>query len=59
MVYRSKFFEGVDGFEWVTLLYGDWLNNRRIYGLIGMITPAEFELNYYAQINLGNRLVPK
>ena len=59
MVYRSKFFEGVDGFEWATLLYVDWFNNRRIHGSIGMITPAEFERNYYAQISLGNKLVPE
>ena len=59
MVYRSKPFEGVDGFEWATLLYVDWFNNRRIHESIGMITPAEFERNYYAQISLGNKLVPK
>ena len=32
----------------------DWFNNRRIHGSIGMITPAEFERNYYARISLGN-----
>ena len=59
MVYRSGPFEGVDGLEWSTLLYVDWSNNRRICGWIGTITPAEYERNYYAQISLGNKLVPK
>ena len=54
MVYRRGPFEGVDDLEWATLLYVDWFNNRRIHGSIGMITPAEFERNYYAQISLGN-----
>ena len=59
MVYRSGPFEGVDGLEWATLLHVKWFNNRRICGWIGMITPAEFELNYYAQVSLGNKLVSK
>ena len=59
MVYRSGPFEEVEGLEWSTLLYVDWSNNRRICGWIGMITPAEYERNYYAQISLGNKLVPK
>ena len=54
MVYRRGPFGGVDDLEWATLLYVDWFNNRRIHGSIGMITPAEFERNYYAQISLGN-----
>ncbi|MCL4517675.1 MAG: IS3 family transposase [Thaumarchaeota archaeon] len=54
MVYRHGPFDGVDDLEWATLLYVDWFNNRRIHGSIGMITPAEFERNYYAQISLGN-----
>ena len=54
MVYRRGPFEGVDDLEWATLLYVDWFNNRRIHGSIGMITPAEFERNYYAQISLKN-----
>ena len=54
MVYRRGPFEGVDDLEWATLLYVDWFNNRRIHGSIGMITPAEFERNYYARISLGN-----
>ena len=54
LVYRRGPFERVDDLEWATLLYVDWFNNRRIHGSIGMITPAEFERNYYAQISLGN-----
>ena len=54
LVYRRGPFEGVDDLEWATLLYVDWFNNRRIHGSIGMITPAEFERNYYARISLGN-----
>ena len=54
MVYRRGPFEGVDDLEWATLLYVDWFNNRRIHGSIGMITPSEFEPNYYARISLGN-----
>ena len=54
LVYRRGPFEGVDDLEWATLLYVDCFNSRRIHGSIGMITPVEFERNYYAQISLGN-----
>ncbi len=40
--------------EWATLTYVNWFNRRRIHNEIGKIPPAEFEENYYRQIDTVN-----
>ncbi len=35
--------------EFGTMGWIDWYNQRRLHGSIGLIPPAEFETNYYAQ----------
>jgi putative transposase len=37
--------------EWETLKWVDWYNNRRLFGPIGYITPAEAEEAFYANLN--------
>lgn len=59
MVKPHGVFETLEELEWATLLWVDWFNNRRLHGSLGWIPPAEFESNYYNQISLENKLVPK
>ena len=37
--------------EWEALKWVDWYNNRRLFGPIGYITPAEAEEVFYANLN--------
>ena len=37
--------------EWETLKWVDWYNNRRLFGPIGYIPPAEAEEAFYANLN--------
>lgn len=37
--------------EWETLKWGDWYNNRRLFGPIGKLPPAEAEEAFYASLN--------
>ena len=30
--------------------YIDWFNHRRLHGEIGLVPPAEFETNHWAQV---------
>ena len=41
---------GLDTVEYATLEWVDWFNNRRLLEPIGNIPPAEFEKQYYEQI---------
>jgi transposase InsO family protein len=36
--------------EYATLEWVDWFNNRRLLESIGNIPPAEFEMEYYRQL---------
>ncbi len=38
----------IEEVEFATLAWVDWFNNRRLFGPIGDISPAEFEAMYYA-----------
>jgi transposase InsO family protein len=38
---------GLDEVEFATLEWVDWFNNRRLFGPIGYIPPAELEAAYY------------
>jgi len=42
--------KNVDEVEYATLEWVDWFNNRRLLEPIGNITPAEYELMYYQQL---------
>ena len=37
--------------EWETLKWVDWYNNRRLFGPIGYVSPAEAEEAFYANLN--------
>lgn len=38
---------GVDAVEYATLEWVDWYNNRRLFGKLGFIPPAEYEAAYH------------
>ena len=46
----------IEKVEYATLEWVDWFNNRRLLEPIGNIPPAEFENQYYAQIE-GSAMV--
>ena len=48
-------FNGIETFEWQTLLWVDWYNNRRLHGALGMVPPAEFERDHYARMRLEGK----
>jgi len=37
----------VEAVEFATLEWVDWFNNRRLFGSLGHVPPAEFEEDYY------------
>jgi transposase InsO family protein len=39
----------VEAVEYATLIWVYWFNNRRLFGPIGDVSPAEFEQEYYRQ----------
>ena len=41
----------IDDFEYATLEWVDWFNNRRILEPIGHISPADYEQMYYQQLD--------
>lgn len=42
--------KGLEEVEYATLEWVDWFNNRRLLEPIGNVPPAEFEMNYYRQL---------
>ena len=51
VIHRSGPWKSFDAVEFATLKWVDWFNNRRLLGPIGNIPPAEFEANYYANLD--------
>jgi transposase InsO family protein len=50
VIHRRGPWRAVDGVEYATLEWVDWFNNRRLLESIGNIPPAEFEMEYYRQL---------
>ena len=49
VIRRNGPWRGIDEVEFATLEWVDWFNNRRLFGPIGNIPPAEFEAMYDQQ----------
>jgi putative transposase len=47
--FRNGPLTGLDDVEWVTLAWIDWYNQRRLHHRLGLIPPAEYEAQHYAQ----------
>ena len=48
VIWRRRSWPNASAVEMTTLRWVDWFNNRRLFGLIGHIPPAEAEANYHA-----------
>jgi len=48
IIRRQGPWRNIEEVEFATLAWVDWFNNRRLFGPIGDIPPAEFEAMYYA-----------
>jgi transposase InsO family protein len=48
VIRRNGPWRNIEEVEFATLEWVDWFNNRRLFGPIGNIPPAEFEAVYYA-----------
>jgi putative transposase len=46
LVYRRGPWRGRDDLELATLEWVDWFNNRRLYGALGYVPPAEYEASW-------------
>jgi len=46
--HRGQPWSGLDVVEHATMDDVDWFNHRRLHRELGMVPPAEFEVNYYA-----------
>lgn len=51
VIYKDGPWRGLEQVELATLDWVDWFNNNRLLSSIGDIPPAEYEENYYRQIN--------
>lgn len=49
LIRRNGPWRSVDEVEYATLDWVDWFNQRRLFGPIGHVPPAEFEETYYRQ----------
>ena len=49
LIYKDGPWQGIEQLELKTLDWVDWFNNRRLFGPIGNIPPAEYEASYYQQ----------
>ena len=47
VIHRQGPWRNVDAVELRTLAWVDWFNNRRLFGPIGQVPPAEYEQAYY------------
>ena len=48
LVYRRGPWRGREDLELATLEWVDWFNNRRLYGALDYVPPAEYEASWYA-----------
>jgi transposase InsO family protein len=46
-VFRAGPFKTVADVQYATASWVDWYNNRRLYGILGRLTPVEFETLHY------------
>jgi transposase InsO family protein len=52
VIWRRRSWPTASVVEMATLRWVDWFNNRRLFGPIGYIPPAEAEANYYAALEI-------
>ena len=50
LVYRQGPWRGSEDLELATLERVDWFNNRRLFGALGYVPPAEYEVPWYPKL---------
>ena len=53
VIQRKGPWRHLEAVEFVTLVWVDWFNHRRLLEPIGYVPPAEYEAEYYAQANVA------
>lgn len=54
-VFHGGPFKTIADVEHATAGWVDWYNNRRLHGSLGMVSPNEYETDYYAALNREQR----
>ena len=54
VIHKDGPWRGLDDVEQATLTWVDWFNHRRLLQPLGDRPPAEFEMLYDQQMELGN-----
>jgi len=49
VIHHQGPWRGIDEVEYASLQWVDWYNNRRLFGPLGHVPPAEYEVAYYQQ----------
>jgi transposase InsO family protein len=50
-VFHAGPYKTIADVEHATAGWVDWYNNRRLHGSLGMVSPNEYETDYYAALN--------
>lgn len=50
LVHQRGPWRGCDDIAFATLEWVDWFNNRRLFGAIGYVPPAEYQASCYPEI---------
>lgn len=50
VIHKSSPWKSLDDVEVATLTWVEWFNNRRLYSVLGYVSPREFEQIYYQQM---------
>ena len=58
VIQRKGPWRHLDAVEFATLTWVDWFNNRRLLEPIGYVPPAEYEAQYYAQLDDASTVHP-
>ena len=58
LVYRRGPWKGREDLELATLEWVDWFNNRRLYGALDYVPPAEYEASWYVRSETHSAPLP-
>ena len=59
LIQRKGPWRHLEGVEFATLAWVDWFNTRRLLEPIGYVPPAEYEAQYYAQLDDDSAVHPE
>ena len=59
VIQRKGPWRHLDAVEFATLAWVDWFNHRRLLEPIGYVPPAEYEAQYYAELDAASTSHPE